>query len=219
MEIVPIEAFGVGIDVPFPSPLGFRQARLEEFGAAICDTKTGLSLRPDNIRLKHWDDLYGYEMSAQFFGENGSLTRTAERVKLSIRNGRTAADWNVVHQTLLRFYTLMDFERKSLTALNAHVHGKFGSTEERDGYLEQFAHNVLVAKPAALGYVQIADWEKDIRLVIEQSNVVPDAVFTSWDTQFVNTQDWDTFLGSLPTVMENSANLFDLGFEPFKERV
>jgi len=28
-----------------------------------------------------------------------------------------------------------------------------------------------------------------------------------------------SFFASLPTMMENSANIFDLGFEPFRERV
>jgi hypothetical protein len=217
MEILPIEFFGVAVDVPFSTPLGFTQARLEEFGAKICDVTSGLNLRPDQIRLRRWDDLYGYELTAHFFGENGLLTRAADRVKLAIRNARTAADWNILHQTLLRFYTLMEFAPKSVTTLSAHVHAKFPAPDERDRFMEEFAHSPLIARAAALGYVQIADWEKEIRVLIEQSNVVPDALFVAWDTQFENEQDWDTFLGSLPTVMENSANLFDLGFEPFRQ--
>jgi hypothetical protein len=90
---------------------------------------------------------------------------------------------------------------------------------ERDDFLAQFAQSGAIARPACLGYVQIADWEKDIRVLIERSNLVPDALFIAWDTQFVNAQDWDTFLGSLPTVMENSANIFELGFEPFRQQV
>ena len=89
MEIVPIESFAVAVDVPFLSPLGFQQARLEEFAARICDREKGLSLRPDQIRLRRTDELYNYELSAQFFGENGSLTRTPLGVHLAIRNGRT----------------------------------------------------------------------------------------------------------------------------------
>ncbi len=219
MEIVPIEIFGVAIDVPFLSPQGFGQAKLEEFGAKVCDTVTGLSLRPDQMKLKKWDELYGFELSAQFFGENGSLSYTADRVKLGIRNARTAADWTVIHQTLLRFYNLMEFSPKTTTLLSTHVHAKFPTLEERDEYLATFAHNPLISRPAAMGYVQISDWEKDIRLLIEQSNLTPHSVFIGWDTQFPNAQDWDSFLGSLPVVMENSANLFEIGFEPFKQTV
>ena len=45
------------------------------------------------------------------------------------------------------------------------------------------------------------------------------SVFLTCDTQFVNAQDWETFLPTLPALMDNSANLFDLGFEPLRERV
>lgn len=219
MEIIPIEVFGVHIDVPFLTPLGFSQSKLEEFGASLCDSVHGINLRPDQIRMKRWDDLFGYEMSACFFGDNGTLTRTADRVKLGIRNARTAGDWNIILQTLTHFYTIMDFNPKTITTLSAHVHARFPSEEERDQWIGQFSHNALLTKAAALGYVRIFDWEKDIRVLVEPSNVVPDAVFCGWDTQFPNHQEWNSFLGSLPTMMENAANLFELGFEPFKEKV
>ncbi len=219
MEIVPIDLFGLHVDVPFPAPLGFSQARLEEFGAQLCDTAEGLNLRADQIRLKRWDELYGYELSAQFFGENGTLTRTADRIKLGVRNARTAGDWNLLRDLLLRFYTFMDFAPASLTALSTHVHGAFPSADERDAWIARFSYSPLIARAATLGYVRIMDWEKDIRVVIESSNVVADAVFVMWETQFKNDQDWDSFLTSLPTMMENAANLFDLGFEPLREKV
>ena len=219
MEIVPIDIFGIHVDVPFSSPLGINQAKLEEFGAKICDPAKGLNLRPDQIRVKRWDELYGYEMSAQLFGENGSLTRTADRLKLGIRNARTAGDWKIIQDTLQRFYALMDFPPESLTALSAHAHAKFPAIEERDAFLQRFSYSPLFSKPAALGYVQVIDWDREIRVLIESSNVVPEALFVMWDTQFTNDQDWETFLPTFPTLMDNSANLFDLSFEPLRERV
>src|ERR1700736_2222646 len=132
MEIVPIDIFGVQVEVPYLVPQGFRQANLEAFGAHMCDAAKGLSLRPDQIRLKRWDDLYGYELSAQFFGENGTLVRTASSVKLGVRNARTSGDWTIIHQTMTRFYTLMEFDEKSVSALAVHAHVKFGTVDERD---------------------------------------------------------------------------------------
>ena len=117
MEIVPIEVFGIHVDVAFPAPLGFQAAKLEEFGAKICDPKEGLPLRAEHIRLRRFDELFDYEVKAVFFGENGTLTRTAERIKLGIRNARTQGDWNVIQQTFTRFYTLMDFDEKTLSHL------------------------------------------------------------------------------------------------------
>src|SRR5258705_13721927 len=66
MEVVPIDLFGVHVDVPFPAPIGFSSAGLDAFGAAICAPATGLGLRAEQIRMKRWDDLFGYELSAQF---------------------------------------------------------------------------------------------------------------------------------------------------------
>lgn len=217
MEIIPIEIFGIAIDVPFSGPVSYRQADFDSFGTKICNPAKGLGIRPDQIRLRRLDDLYDYELTGRFFGENGTLMRNAERVKLGIRNARNAADWNIVKETLTRFYHIMDFAPETITTLSSHVHAKFPSTYERDEYLRQFSHNSDVFRPCALGYVRIADWEKDIRILIEQSNLVPDAVFVAWDTQFTNTQDWDTFLTILPTMMENSAHAFGLGFEPLKQ--
>jgi hypothetical protein len=219
MEILPIELFGIQIDVPFLQPLGFQAAGLENFAAKACHPQTGLSIRPDQVRLRRFDELFDYELKANFFGDNGTLTRTAERVKLSVRNARTQGDWNVIQQTFTRFYTLMDFDPKSVSHLSAHAHAKFESIDERETWLNQFSQNTLIQKAGALGYVKIPDWEKEIRVLLEPSNVVQGAVFLMWDTQFANVQEWDTFLGSLPSVMENSANYFELGFEPFKERV
>src|SRR4051812_10764263 len=122
MEVLPIDVFGVHVDVPFPAPIGFSSAGLDAFGAAICAPNTGLGLRAEQIRMKRWDDLFGYELSAQFFGENGMLTRTAERIKLGIRNARTQGDWNIIQQTLTRFYTIMDFDPVTVTTLSAHAH-------------------------------------------------------------------------------------------------
>jgi hypothetical protein len=219
MEIVPLDFFGVHVDVPFPLPQGFAQARLDTFGAALCDPERGLNLRPEQLRLKRWDDLFGYELAAHFFGDNGTLVRTAERVKLGVRSARTVADWNIIRDTLIRFYKLLDPDPKTLTALSAHAHAKFPSVAERDTFLQRFSYSPLVNRPAALGYVSVLDWEKDIRVLIEQSNVVPGGVFVTWDTQFTNAQDWDAFLPTLPTLMDNAANLFDLSFEPLREHV
>src|SRR5688572_12403393 len=115
MDIVPIELFGLHIDVAFSAPVGFNSSRMEEFAAHLCDQKSGISLRSDQFKLRRFDDLFDYELKANFFGDNGTLSRTAERVKLGIRNARTKGDWSVIQQTFTRFYTLMNFEEKTQT--------------------------------------------------------------------------------------------------------
>jgi hypothetical protein len=219
MEIIPIELFGVHVELPLPKPQSSAQARVEEFGAQLCDQQKGLAIRPDHLRLKKWDELFGWELTAQFFGDNGQVTRTCDRLKLFVRNARTAADWKLIVQTLSRFYTILDPEAETSTNLSAHVHAKFPSTDEREEWLQQFSHNALITKPGVLGYVKIFEWEKDIRMLIEPSNVVADGIFCAWDTSFSNTADWEEFFGGLLSMMENAANHFELGFDPLRERV
>lgn len=74
-------------------------------------------------------------------------------------------------------------------------------------FLNRFAVVPGIEKPAALSYVKIADWEKEIRIVIEPSNLFPGQLFLTWDSQFEASQDWDTFVLASMTVMETGAHL------------
>ena len=219
MEVLPIEVFGLHVEVPFATPQSFNDAALGAFGARLCHSKDGLELPSAQIHLKRWDDLFGFELSAQFLGGNATLTRTADCTRIHIRNGRTAGDWAIIRTALTRLFAILDPDPKTLSGLSAHAHARFPSASERDEWLEGFSHSPMVARPGVLGHVQIADWEKDIRVAIERSNVVDDGIFILWETYFTNDQEWETFLGSLTTMMENAANLFELGFEPLRERV
>src|SRR5690606_1496157 len=148
---------------------------------------------PDQVRLKRWDDLFGYELIAQFFGENGSVTRTADRVKLMIRNARTSGDWDLIRRILVRFYGEMNFQPKTMTTVSAHAHLRLPSSDELTDYFAQFPMNEMASRPALLTYVKIVEWEADIRVLIEKSDAYPDSLFVAWDTQFPNTQDWESF--------------------------
>lgn len=214
MRHIPLDILSINLDIPFVPPLTRRAANLEGFATWLCEGETGLGLRPDQVRVRTWDELFGYELVAQFFGDNGLITRTADRIKLAIRNARTAGDWEIVRRVLVRFYTHMEFSPRSTTVFSANAHSRFGSAEELDAYFRQFWQPQMASRPALFSYVKIADWEADIRLLIEKSNALPDALFIAWDTQFTHTQDWESFIGSLPTVMENSANHFNLAFAP-----
>jgi hypothetical protein len=214
MRLVSIDILSINLDIPFVPPLTQRAAGLEAFAAWLCDGESGLGLRPDQVRLKTWDDLFGYEMVAQFFGDNGLITRTADRIKLMIRNARTRGDWELVRRILVRFYSHMDFPPKPLTSFSANVHSRMPAADELVSFFDRFPQPEMASKPALFSYVKIPDWELDIRILIEKSNVLPDALFMMWDTQFQNAQDWDSFIRDLPAMMENSAQMFDLAFTP-----
>ncbi len=211
-----IELFNLQIETPLSRACPFYHEDIRAFSEWLCDPE-GFRLRPDQVRVKSWDDLFGYEILAQFFGENGFLVRTPERMRVGIKNARTAADWEIVQQLFVRFLHL-DIHAKPETIRNfsATAHIKVDEPFTAAEFLQRFAVVPGVERPAALSYVKIADWEKDIRIVIEPSNVLQGQLFVSWDSQFVDNQDWDTFVPVLLTVMENSASIFDLQIAPLR---
>ena len=58
MDIVPIEIYGVSVDLPLPKPLSMRDPALEEFVQALCDPQLGIGLRPSQAQLVNRDWLY-----------------------------------------------------------------------------------------------------------------------------------------------------------------
>ena len=215
MEVVPIEIFGVSIDLPLPVPVSMREPALEEFVRDLCDPQKGVGLRPSQVQLLGRDLLYQYELNATFFEGNGSLVRTSERLRVAVRNARTWADWQLVHQTLCRVHALVRLDSKSVSSLSMQAQVRFPSLPERERYLRSFAGSRTVARPGALGHVRIPDWEYEVRVQIEDSNLIPAGVYVGADTQYRNEQDFESFTGSIPTMFAAAANAFGLGFQPF----
>ncbi|HVS52663.1 MAG TPA: hypothetical protein VHD62_09930 [Opitutaceae bacterium] len=211
MRLISLDLLTIILDIPLVPPQTKRTAGLDAFGAWLCEPENGLGMRPEQVRVKSSDDLFGWELTAQFFGENGLITRTPDRVKLSVKNVRTVGDWELVRRIIVRFYMHMNLPPYSLTTFSAHVHSRFPAADELESFFREFPQPAMASRPVLFTYVKIDDWEADIRLLIEKSNLLPDAIFVAWDTQFGNSQDWESFVGTLPTVMENSVHLFDLG--------
>jgi hypothetical protein len=215
MEVVPIELFGVSIDLPLPVPVSMRESALEDFVRDLCDPQKGVGLRPSQVQLIGRDLLYQYELNATFFEGNGSIVRTAERMRVAVRNARNWADWQLVQQTLCKSHALVELDPKSVSNLAMQAQVRFVSLSERERYLRSFSSNRIVARPGALGYVRIPDWEYEVRVQIEDSNLIPAGVYIGADTQYRNDQDWESFIGSIPTMFAAAANSFGLGFLPF----
>ncbi len=213
MRQISLDVLAIALEIPFAPPRTLKQAGLDELAAWLCTKEKGLGLRSDQVRLKSWDDLFAYEMQAQFFGENGLIVVGPEKIRLEVKNARTAADWEIVRQLIVRFYTRMEFPTEPATKFSAYVHSQLPSSDEVDQYFNQRTLPQLSTRPALFRYVKIVDWEADVRVLVEKSNAFPEGrgLFIGWETQFTNDQDWDTFIGTLPTVMENSAHFFDLG--------
>jgi hypothetical protein len=203
-----IEIYSLQIESPLPKVRTLNHAEVQSFSDWLCDAD-GFRLRAEQVKVKAWDALYGYEIAAQFFGENGFLVRTPDRVRVGVKNARSAADWEIIQQVFVRFLQRVEAADGAPRLFSASAHVKLQDQESAD-FLARFSVVPGVERPAALSYVKIPDWEKEIRIVIEPSNLIPGQLFISWDSQFTGSQDWDTFVPILMTVMENSAGIFDL---------
>jgi hypothetical protein len=213
MSSAQFHVFSLQIDSPLRRPRPLDHPDTRRFQEWLCDPE-GFRLRPDQVRIKAWDQLYGYEILANFFGENGFLVCTPDRVRVGVKNARNAADWEIIQSVFVRLLQHESPPEGATRTFSASAHIRLEEPQTADTFLERFAVVPGVERPASLSYVKIADWEKEIRIVIEPSNVLPKQLFVSWDSQFGGTQDWDTFVPSLLTVMENSARMFDLGIAP-----
>ena len=72
MDVVPIELFGVSIDLPLPKPVSMRSTVLEDFARDLCDPLKGIGVRAAQCQLVGRDLLYQYELNATFFEERHS---------------------------------------------------------------------------------------------------------------------------------------------------
>lgn len=210
-----IDLFSLQIETPLPRMRPLDHEDIRNFADWLCDPE-GFRLRPEQIRTKVWDQLFGYEIFAQFFGENGFIVRTPERVRVGVKNARTAADWEIIQQVFVKFLHQEPTAESAFRVFSASAHVKVEEPHTAAEFLQQFAVLPGIERPAALNYVKIADWEKEIRLVIEPSNLFPGQLFISWDSQFATSPDWDTFVPTFITVMENSARIFNLAMAPLK---
>src|SRR5262249_28910122 len=144
------------------------------------------------VRLKSWDDLFAYEMQAQFFGDNGLIILAPEKIRLEEKNGRTAAHREIVRQLIVRFFMHMQFPPEPPTKFSAYVQLQLPSGDDVDQYFSQRTMSQMATRPALFRYVKIVDWEADVRVLVEKSNAFPDGrgLFIGWETQFTNNQDW-----------------------------
>jgi hypothetical protein len=94
---------------------------------------------------------------------------------------------------------------------------QFTSIAERERFLRSLApgRSTSIVRPCGLGYLRIRDWEFEVRVQIEDSNVVSNGVYIGVDTQYKNNQDWGSFVGSIPAMFAAAANAYGIGFEPF----
>ena len=210
-----IQFFGVNIDIQIQPAIALFEARLNEFSARLIDAETGFGFRPDQIRLKHSDILYGYELTALFFGGNASIQRTAERIELRLTGGKTAPDSEVVMRTVEKFLRLLDMPETTTVGVWAYGHSAFASAEDADRFFSCYTPAMadeagLVVRGGALGFVKAPSWEHEIRIAVEPSAIFADGAFVSFNTSMALSDADPTRLHTLSSMFASASAAFGL---------
>jgi len=182
-----IQLFGASIEIGFPRSVALLDARLNDFSARLEDPEGGFGLRPEQVRLTHSDILYGYELTASFFGGNAILLRNAKVVRLTLSGGKTESDLKMILQTVERFCHLVEMPGETLGTVSAHAHTSFESAETAQKFFEAFrppgfvAGSAVKVRGGAIGYLESPQWPHEIRFTLEPSILFRDAAFLSWN--------------------------------------
>lgn len=201
--------FGASLELPFTAPQPYNQAEFQEFSKVLTNPVNGLGIPAQNIRLHLDDTLFGYRLVGRFFGENGSLFRDSERLRLNLSGGRTKSDLDVMTNFLIDFHEYAAEGISEATEFSAYFHAEFTSPTGRDEFLAQFRISSEITDPGAIGSVLVENWPASVRIQIEKSYIYANAVFLSLTTRYENEQDdWRAFMPTLTTVCESAAGKF-----------
>jgi len=164
-----VQLFAISLEVYFSRPRPFAKDKIDELAAWLTDAADGFAARPEQVRVRHTDIVFDYELSASLFGGNATFKRDAEKAVFSARGARTRQDAEILHQTAARFVKMVAVSEQLYVVFSANAHASFASESEREAYLAGFRPSNQVVGPGALGIVRLDGWPEDIRIAIEPS--------------------------------------------------
>ena len=209
-----IQVFAITVEVYFGQPRPFAKDKIDEIAVWLTDGASGFALRSDQVRVRHTDIVFDYEVSASFFGGNAAFSLNADRVVLSAKGAKTRQDADLLVETANRFVTKTALPEKLYVFCSTNAQASLGTEGLREEFLERYRPDGLVSGPGALGYVRLTDWPEDIRIAIEPSIASSESLFISWSTRFLPSIDSRPTFEALIEVMDKAANIYGVKFKP-----
>lgn len=211
-----VQVFAIALEVCFSQPHPFAKDKMDALAVWLTDAAEGFALRPEQVRVRHTDIVFDYQLTASFFGGNATFTRDAEKAVFSARGARTRQDADILHQTAARFLKSIAAPEQVYVAFSANAHASLASEEARQTYLEEFRPSDQVVGPGALGFVKLKGWPEDIRIAIEPSILAANSLFFTWHTRLLPSGDSLQSLQDLATVLGRAAEVYGVTFNPLK---
>ena len=174
--------FGITFQAFFGKPVPFAKSSVLSAAEDIAQAFQPFGLKPSQLELTKRDEVFNFELRVSMFNGNGNFSLNAERMEVSFSNGRSREDLNVIARCLLTFQEAAHLPEDRKGVFNAHVHG-LPTRDEADKYFSAFARNSEgFTLRGFVANLRAGTWKDEIRLYVDQSNVVPGGVFVNWST-------------------------------------
>lgn len=209
-----IQVFMMALEVFFLHPRPFAKDKIDELAAWLTDPAEGLALRPEQVRVRHTDIVFDYELSASFFGGNATFKRDAEKAVFSARGARTRQDADLLLQTAARFVKAVAAPEQLSVAFSANAHAALASEGVRETFLAGFRFSKQVVGSGALGFVKLEGWPEEVRIAMEPSLGLPKSLFFTWHTRFLPSNDPLPLLQTLISAVAGAAEVYGVKFSP-----
>lgn len=176
-----IQVFGTNVEATFGKSVAFTQTLLDQ-AADKLNQILGFRIPSEKFHLRLTDPLYNYELSSTFYGDNATFLLNANRISISLTQGRTLNDLEIMRAFVEKFYDVFLRGIEAEVAMMGYVHAAPEDPEGLPVFLRRFAPSSEVVLPAALGTVKVAKWQRPIRTSVEDSAAFPGALFVNWRT-------------------------------------
>lgn len=198
------------MDVAFPQPKPFSKDDLDRVALWVTDPERGFGLRPEQVRVRHSDVMFDYELSAVLFNGLGMLKFNALGASFTANGARTSEDFALLKDSVRRFIGEISVLQVKTVAIGAHTHASMKSGQAREAFLSRFRAAPEILSPGVIGLLRPEPWLNDVRVAIEATAGSPDSVFVHWNTSLQITDDWETHLEALPEVFVGAVATFGL---------
>ncbi|SRR5258708_34797102 len=202
------QVFGVAIESPLNEARPFSKDWLDKTAVGVLNSFKDYGLRPENVVLRNTDVLFGYELSFGLFGGSATFALSGVRLLLNFQNVTSRSALQTVSETAVQAHAVFEGSLFSEHMLRVIAH--MPPRNEADKI------DTLMADPdkqiefaGSLVHLRVDEWEESIRLEIDRSLLLQNAIFISWFSKCRGKLNSDT-LTRAGNAFENAAKR--LGF-------
>lgn len=204
---------GFTAELSFQKAKPFSKEYLDDIAIWLTDPDTGFGLRPEQLRVRHTDIMFDYELTAVLFNGNGMLRYNSRGATLNATGARTVEDIRLLQDAVFRFIQKLGEFDPSIFSISANAFAQTESTEARNHFLEQFRLSEEAILPGTLAYLKLPEWPYPIRVALEGAVSDDDNLFLAWSTRIENSTQWPEMLETLPHVFVRSAKCLNVSLE------